>query len=284
MADLLTFDAAQQWLKSRVNVPTALGSRELALQPDFPAQVRAHSFFSAKVTEANVLDTLRGQIDSFVAGETDIATARMQLKTFLAREGVARPDDVAVSDTPPAGMSLEDWKAAKQISNLASTRRLDLILRQNAGMAHAIGQREVSMDPAVVERWPYFRYITGPNPRESHAALNGLVLPKDDPFWATHTPPWDFNCNCDLEDCDAEEAAQYGGVGKAVTKELPDGGQQAQVVTGNGQSVNLPGGEEFVFRPDQAFTEPDWSLIPAGDLRDRVQAEYHKKFRGTTPT
>jgi hypothetical protein len=27
-------------------------------------------------------------------------------------------------------------------------------------------------------------------------ALNGLILPKEDPFWLTHTGPWDWGCTC----------------------------------------------------------------------------------------
>lgn len=32
--------------------------------------------------------------------------------------------------------------------------------------------------------------------RATHLALNGLVLPKNDPFWQTHFPPWEWNCRC----------------------------------------------------------------------------------------
>lgn len=32
--------------------------------------------------------------------------------------------------------------------------------------------------------------------RDSHLALNGLILPKDDPFWLTHFPPWEWGCRC----------------------------------------------------------------------------------------
>jgi len=270
LAKLLTFDAAQNWLTSRVNVPTGMSAAQLAMAPDFPAQVRMHAFFSAKVAQVDVLDELRQEIDRYMAGGTNMAGARERLKNFLARQGVAHPDDVAEAEEPPAGVSPDDWKARKQITNLASTRRLNLILEQNANMAHAIGQREVSMQPAVQQRWPYYRYIAvqDGNARDSHAALHNMVLRKDDPFWATHTPPWEFGCRCQLEDCDAEEAAQYGGVAQAVTHEQPDGAQTATVQSGAGQTVNvLPSPSGFVFRPAEAYGTFDMDRIP--DLSQR---------------
>ena len=211
----VTFDAANRWLESRVSVPTTMGSRQLALSKNFPAEVKANSFFSAKVAEAAVLEKVRDISDRYSRRELNRAEARTEAKSFLMGKGFT-PDDVSRQTEPPAGVSPEKWQEAKQITNIASTGRLNLVFKQNANMAYAVGQREVSMDPDILERWPYFRYITGPNPRDEHAALDGLVLRKDDPFWATHTPPWDYNCNCVLEDCDAEEAKQYGGAGKAV--------------------------------------------------------------------
>ena len=87
---------------------------------------------------------------------------------------------------------------------MAKTARLNLILDQNARMAAAVGRWQVAMDKDVMERFPYWRYIAGPNPRDSHKVLDGLILRKDDPFWASHFPPWEFNCNCDLEEVDEE--------------------------------------------------------------------------------
>jgi len=269
----LTFNAANEWLASRVNVPTGMSSAELALAPDFPAAVRSHAFFSARVTSANVLDALREEVDRFTAGKTDIATARLRLKTFCSRQGIA-PDDIGDTQTPPPGMDEREWKQRKSIKNVASTRRIDLILRQNSGMAHSLGNREVSMHPVVKQRWPFFRYLRGVS-RVDHARYHNLVLPKDDPFWYTHTGPWDYGCQCGVEDADAQEATRYGGVSKAIVAENPDGSQTATVHSAQGGTLNIPPSPSgFVWRIDSAFTEPNWAAIPDGPLKAIVRRDY----------
>lgn len=276
--DAQNFDAANAWLQSRTQVPTALSTRELSLAPDFQPQVRMHAFYSAKVTEANVLTALQQEVADFTSGKTDLVSARARLKTFLAAQGISA-DDVATTGTPPAGMSEEDWKARKQLTNLASTRRLNLILEQNAFMAHAIGNREISMDPDILARWPYYKYIAvgDARTRSTHAALNGMVLPKTDPFWTTHTPPWDFGCRCQLEDADESDATAAGGLAKAVSHDLPDGTQESTVVPASGQLQNIgPNPSGYTFRPADAFTVPDWSLVQDGAFKDQIQAEYDK--------
>ena len=42
--------------------------------------------------------------------------------------------------------------------------------------------------------------------RGSHDALDGKIFDKNDPFLKTHTPPWEFNCRCWLEEITAKEA------------------------------------------------------------------------------
>lgn len=273
----LTFDDANRWLAKRVNVPTGMTSAQLALAPDFGARVRMHAMFSARVTSTKVLDALRGEVESYVRGETDIASSRARLKTFLSRQGVA-PDDVARAETPPPGMDPDEWQARKRISNLASTRRLDLVLRQNAGMAHALGNRQVSMHPAVKRRYPYFRYDARSDARPTHAALDNLVLPKDDPFWHTHTPPWEFGCRCDLEDADLDDV-QTHGTARTVVRENPDGTQSGTVATAAGKTINFDAPQSgFVFRVDSAFDKPDWDLIPDGPLKGIVMREWQSAF------
>jgi len=284
MPELMTFQGAAEWLARRVNVPTALRSRELALAPDFPAAARAHSFFSARVAQVDILDALRAEVTELAAGRTDPASARTRLKLLLAREGWP-VDDVGWSDTPPAGMTDEAWAEAKQMGNLASTRRLQLILDQNARMAQAVGREAVSQDPAIKSRWPYSRYIARMDGRErtSHGALHNTVLPKDHPFWRTHTPPWEFACRCDKEDADETDARRVGGLATVTeVQELPDGAQRVRLenpATGRVLDV-LPPESGYVFDIRAPFTEPDWDRIPAGPLRDTVRAEYTRRFGG----
>lgn len=278
----MTFDAANQWLQSRVNVLIKMNSAELSLSKNFPPKVRAHCFFSAKVTEANLLDGLRKEVDKFAQGKNNLATARMNLKTFLSRNGCA-PDDVSKQDKPPAGVSEKEWKRRKSISNLASTRRLNLILSQNSRMASAVGAREASMSPGIRERWPYFRYMAMSDARDSHGELDNLVLKKDDPFWDTHTPPWDFNCRCSIEDCDADEAEEFGGIDKSFTTENPDGSQDARI-TVNGRDLNIgPNKSGYVFDVREAFETCDMARIKGIPMRKAVfakLAEYARKNDG----
>jgi len=250
---LITYDAASQWLKNRSNLPTSMGSGELAVNLDTAVKVR--SFFSAKVGEAHILDKLRTVSDQFSRGEIDRASARTELKTWLSGQGY-KPDDVAA--VPPDGVKFKDWERNNAITNLASTARLDLILTQNARMSAAVAKYETGMDPDIKERFPNWRYITGPNPREDHAALDGLVLRKDDPFWNSHFPPWDFNCNCDVEDCDDEEARTSGGVKESVNGTVEHNGVMVR-------TLNNDSG--YAFNPSEAYDSIDTSIIADPDLR-----------------
>lgn len=41
-----------------------------------------------------------------------------------------------------------------------------------------------------------YRTVGDADVRPSHALLHGLILPLNDPFWITHTPPLGFGCRC----------------------------------------------------------------------------------------
>ena len=179
----MDYNAANEFLKTRLSLPTELSSR--GISESLPPAIRAHCFFSARVAEARVLEKLREVSDQYSAGKLSLSEARKLLAKYLDFNGIGDPQSA-------------------RISNIASCMRLNLVLRQNAAMAAAVGRYQVSRDPDIEKRWPCWRYITGPNSRDSHATLDGKVIRKDDPFWHSHYPPWDFNCNCDVEDSDGQ--------------------------------------------------------------------------------
>jgi len=207
---------------------------------DIPAKVRAQMFFSASVADARVLEKIREVTRAWFRGELGLAEARKRFAQWIDARGIGDP-------------------TARRMSNIASTGRIDLILSQQAKMGAALGRYQVSRDPDIEERYPCWRYIAGHNPRPEHAALNGKVFRKDDPFWATHYPPWDFNCNCDVEDCDepAQTPPKYDG-------KPPESG--------------------FQFDPAHAFERFDFSAIKDPALQAQARAGVMQMLGQTGPT
>ena len=185
--------AEKKFIESRVNLPTDKGSAEIAR--DIPAVIRARAFFSARVAEAHILERFREISDRYSSGEISRDEARHLLRQFARSEG---KDD-----------------GTKALRNLASTARLNLILDQNAKMARAVGQYEAMHRPANLQMFPYVIYrasVGSKHPRGSHRQFDGKVIAKNDPWLKNHWPPWEFGCNCDLQNCTAKKAAGLPGL------------------------------------------------------------------------
>jgi hypothetical protein len=80
-------------------------------------------------------------------------------------------------------------------AQLGSDRRLKTIYRVNMRSAYQRGQYERTM---ASDLHPYLMYRIGPSVhhRKEHVSWDGLILPKDDPFWDSHFPPNGWGCKC----------------------------------------------------------------------------------------
>jgi hypothetical protein len=255
LLDPATFTAATDWFDQKVTLPTNLSSAELAMAA--PAQVRMQAFFSARIASTNILESLREECAAILAGERTYSEAHARMAEFLAREGYGVPEPKTPAD--------------RDVAELASTARLQLIFRQNVAMAQAVGARAVSEHWAVVERYPNYRYVKN---TERHARFDGVVLPKDHPFWDTHYPPWEFNCQCFVFDEEGEP-----NVEGSELRTTPEGAQIGRLVK-DGQVLNvMPSESGFVFRsrPSEAFADPDTSLITDPELREMFERELEIK-------
>ena len=231
--------AEKKFIESRVNLPTDKGSAEIAR--DIPAVIRARAFFSARVAEAHILERFREISDRYSSGEISRDEARHLLRQFARSEG---KDD-----------------GTKALRNLASTARLNLILDQNAKMARAVGQYEAMHRPANLQMFPYVIYrasVGSKHPRGSHGQFDGKVIAKDDPWLKNHWPPWEFGCNCDLQNCTAKKAAGLPG--------LTD--EDRKVASQSG----------FEFDPSTAFEEFDCSVIQRAGMMGKVREEAEIEF------
>jgi len=75
---------------------------------------------------------------------------------------------------------------------------LETIFRTQSQIAYNAGRWQADQDPDIQSiLWGYEYTTVGDNRvRPEHAALNGVKLPKDDPFWKQFWPPNGYNCRC----------------------------------------------------------------------------------------
>lgn len=74
-------------------------------------------------------------------------------------------------------------------------RRAELLLRTHGFQAFQAANWETAQ---LDEDTTHLQYLATEDDkvRDTHLALNGLILPKDDPFWDKHMPPWEWGCRC----------------------------------------------------------------------------------------
>jgi hypothetical protein len=80
-------------------------------------------------------------------------------------------------------------------AQLGSDRRLKTIYDTNLRSAYQEGRWERSQ---ASTSHPYLMYRVGNSQhhRQEHLAWDGLILPKDDPWWNSHYPPNGWGCKC----------------------------------------------------------------------------------------
>ncbi len=123
--------------------------------------------------------------------------------TGVADHDVIQACRDAIATLPLGG----DWDEIKKdletrlspyLNPIAAEKRAELLLRLHGFMGY--GLANVRKLDAMKDVFPYRQYQSSQDGRvrDSHAALNKITLPAEHPFWAKHTPPWEYNCRCDV--------------------------------------------------------------------------------------
>lgn len=144
----------------------------------------ATAFTVAKAMQIDVLSDLKKAVEKAIEDGQSFETFKKNIKPTLQQKG---------------------WWGKKQMTDpltgrevnaqLGSDRRLKTIYNVNLRSAYQKGQYERTM---ASDLHPYLMYRVGNSQkhREQHLAWDGLILPKDDPFWNNHFPPNGYGCKC----------------------------------------------------------------------------------------
>lgn len=138
--------------------------------------------------------------------------------------GVASLDQLqAVKDSLDAamkkGLSFNQWRKQAAVLELGLPKhRLDNIFRTNLQGNYQSGKWESFLRNELA--LPYLNYsaINDSRVRPSHWALNGVIRPVGDPFWASHAPPNGYRCRCTLIPLSKSEALAQSGPNEGLYK------------------------------------------------------------------
>lgn len=159
----LPYNEALSWFRDKLDIPTTKWD-ELA------GEAHGKGFMSAGAYQADLLAELRQMTDRAIAGGIDIREFRRQFRPLVERYGWA------LQGGGPA------WRS-------------DLIWRTNISTAYQAGRWQ-QFETAGVEYLKYVHNDGVRNPRPNHLAMDGLILPRTDPFWQINYPPNGWGCKC----------------------------------------------------------------------------------------
>jgi len=168
----LPFNEASTFFRDKLNLPTAAWD-------DISGAAHAKGFTSAGAYKAELLADLRKMTDKAIAGGMDIREFRKQFRPLVERYG---------------------W----QLKGGSPAWRSDLIWRTNISTAYQAG-RWKQFEAGGITHLMYLHRDGVRNPRPNHVALDGKILPIDDPFWSANYPPNGFGCHCRAVAATADE-------------------------------------------------------------------------------
>jgi SPP1 gp7 family putative phage head morphogenesis protein len=241
-------------------------------------EIKARAFVITGIEDANVVQAVRDRIAEIPQGadwDTVRADIADKISPWLAPDAGAKDDE----GNPLSAAEREEKARA------AGERRAELLLRGHGFQAYAAAQYEV-MDRQRAA-FPFWQYLTSQDDRvrDSHAALDGLVLPADSPFWATHFPPWDYGCRCQVVPLQAEDVAD---IEKADADKKPEerrvlGPERQAQLEKSGIVTRAINGEvprpiNVTPRADAPRFEPGTLKLDVAQLRERYDAPTFATF------
>jgi hypothetical protein len=195
------------------------------------------AFMVAGATKADVLEDLAQAVDRAAAEGRGLEWFRTEFRRIVETKG------------------WHGWTGEGTAGGEAWRTRV--IWQTNMATSHAAGRR-AQLVKAGFRYWVY-RHGGSLDPRPQHLAWDGLVLPPDHPFWATHSPPNGWGCSCYV--VGANGPAGIRAVGGDPAKTLPPGWEKADPRTGAPKGID----RGFAHAPGATVAETVRALVPKLD-------------------
>lgn len=150
---------------------------------DMLNEAHAKAFTVAGAMKLDLLAAIRGELDSALKEGKTFQSFKKEMVPVLKKNGFW--GEVEVTD-PQTGeirtTNVTPW-------------RLRTIYRTNMQSAYMAGRYQAQAED---DNRPYLQYVAlmDAKTRDSHAAMNGTVLHKDDTWWEENYPPNGWGCRC----------------------------------------------------------------------------------------
>ena len=166
------------------------------------------AFMVAGAMKADLLADLAAAVDKAISQGTSLETFRKDFRALVEKNGWH-------------GWTGEGTKGGE-------AWRTRVIYRTNLATSYAAGR----LAQLAEAKYPFYVYRHGGSlePRAQHLAWDGLILPADHPFWATHAPPNGWGCSCYITG--ARSVASAKRVGGNPEVKLQEGWQAISPKTG----------------------------------------------------
>lgn len=212
-------------------------------------QEHTRAFAVAGVTRLDILRDFHDAVQAVVEQGGDLAMFKAELKGKLQRKGWW------------GNLEITDPATGEVRKSRFDDRRLKLIFDVNMRQSHAAGRWQRGMRG----RMPFIVYRTmgDERVRASHKVWDYLVLPKEHPFWDTHTPPNGWQCRCHFYFTDQAGVDALKAAGKKLSFEPPATTWVEFVNKSSGQVERVPRGIDpgFAYNPGKVHVQRGTDML-----------------------
>jgi SPP1 gp7 family putative phage head morphogenesis protein len=121
----------------------------------------------------------------------------------------------SLEDALNKGLTFAKWQKDIRVQDLGLPKhRLDNIFRTNIQAAYNRGHWENFIEHKSTRPYLMYDAINDSRVRPTHLAMDGIIRPVGDAFWATNYPPNGFRCRCRCISLNERQARERSKMGK----------------------------------------------------------------------